>query len=444
MIPRIRPFFHKSYFNAITQFDWNIEREDYYKIVLNKIKRYYPKSKSLDFINYGRNSLFLILKILNIKKNDELLIPCFTCSTILDAIISNEIKPVLYEVNFDFTIDIAQLQNKITQRTKAIIVTHYWGIPSNIIEIKEITDSYGIYLIEDCAHSFCFKNNHITLGSIGDLSFTSFSNDKPLSLGNGSVLINNNNELSKNYYDLIAKIPLNEVENEKCSFLSLLFFYLMTDRAHYNQFIGGEDFYYYFITHKSKTDLIFNQMDKQDIEVKDFFRYAPNLNDKKSLCIIKRLINFGKKKYYKQFSKPMPKLMNSFSLNFLETAIDHIDELNSIRMNNGFIYNNYLLKNELFYNPNEYQKAPFLRYSIICKQSGLTRQVVERLNSKGYECGNFNWSMPLNRVLNISGKYQNSEFIAKNIINLPCYPGINQKDILKICDILNNFNSEQY
>jgi len=161
MIPRIRPFFHKSYFNAISQFDWNREREENHKIVSNKIKRYYPNAKTLDFVDYGRNSLFIILKILNIKKNDELLVPCFTCSTILDPIISNEIKPVLYDVNFDFTIDITLLKNKITPKTKAIIITHYFGIPSNIMEIKEITDSYGIYIIEDCAHTLCFKNNQI-------------------------------------------------------------------------------------------------------------------------------------------------------------------------------------------------------------------------------------------------------------------------------------------
>jgi len=444
MLPRVRPFFNNNFFKVIKQFDFNLERNEFYKNVSNNIIKYYPRAKSLDYTDYGRNSLFLILKILNIKKNDEILIPAFTCSVILDAILGNEIKPILYDINFDFTIDRAQLQNKITQNTKAILITHYWGIPSNIMEIREIADAYGIYLIEDCAHSFGFKYNNIPLGSIGDLSFTSMGNDKPISLGNGSILVNNNDDLSKNFFDIVTNIPLNDIENEKCSFLSLLFFYLMTDRNHYTEFIGVEDFYNFFIAHKSKRDLIFQQIDDQEMDVNDFFKFVPHIENKKPffkhLRIIKDVIYSYKRKSDPQFSKPIPKLMNSFSLNILEVAVNHIDELNSIRTNNGLIYTNSLQKNELFYSPLNPKNVPFLRYSIICKKPKVTPQIVKRLNSNGYECSNFNWGVPLNKLLKSKESYKNSEYLSKNIINLPCYPNINREDILKICDILNNFN----
>jgi len=440
MIPRIRPFFHKNYFTEINRFDSSIVRDVYKKNALNKIRKHYPEARFVDFFNYGRNSLTLALKILNLKKNDELLIPCFTCSTILESLKENDIFPVLYDVNFDFTIDINQLQKKITPNTKAILVTHYFGIPSNLTEVKELADLFSLFLIEDCAHTFCDRYQNSSIGSIGDLSFTSMGNDKPLSLGNGSVLFCNNSEFSSNYSDLIPRLPLNETDAEKCSFLSLLFFHIATEKRYYNQFIGVDAFSDYFINHRSESDMIFRYIENHDYIIEDFFKLTPKIKTGKFSGIVKKTCAlFGKNFGIDRTIKPSPKLMNSFSLNLLTNVMDYIDDINFVRKNNGKTYNKYLNDNRVLYNPNLNQELPFLRYSVICKKPALTQKIVEELNVKGYECGNFNWSMSLKKLLNVSGEYPNSEFISKNIINLPCHPYVEETDILEICSILNKY-----
>ncbi len=134
----------------------------------------------------------------------------------------------------------------------------------------------------------------------------------------------------------------------------------------------------------------------------------------------------------------LPKRMNIFSLNTLNAATEHIEDINTSRKNIGRLYSEKLEENNNVIIPTKRNDIPFLRYSIIFGDPKGTKSMVKKLNLSGYECGNFNWGAPLNRVLNIPDKFENSEYIAKNIINLPCHFSMDESDVFKICEIIRN------
>lgn len=437
MIPRVRPFFHERYIESVNKFESNTGREQYLHTISQKLESYYPNAEAFEFFDYGRSSLSVGLSILDFQENDEILVPCFTCSTVLEPIISKKLKPVLYDIEFDFSIDIDRLIRKLTSKTRAIIITHFFGIPSNIIEIKAFADSQGISLIEDCAHSIGSKIDNIVLGNIGDFSFTSLGNDKPLSIGNGSFLILNNKKYLNKFYEVVREIPLNEVNHEKCSFLSLLYFYINTERSIYNHFIGVYDYYHYFIMHKSQVDSIYQELKKED---RDLSEFAQNLSDFRShssvsLPFLKIMNYFIQNKSKIEITSP--KRMNCFSMNILNAAINHIKEVNLFRKKIGMCYTENLFNNNDIIAPIKQNEVPFLRYSIINKNYTKTAKILKKLKSNGYECGNFNWEVPLNKIMGINKKFENSEFMAKNIINLPCHFSVDESDVFKICEIIN-------
>jgi len=436
MLSRVRPFLNKSYIDAVNKFDLSSNRVKQQQEISKKLENYYPDAKAFEFFNYGRSSLSTGFTILGFRENDEILVPCFTCSTVLEPILSHKLQPVLYDIEFDFSIRTDQLKHKITDKTKAIIITHYFGIPTNVQEIKDFAESRGLFLIEDCAHSIGSKFNGVVPGGIGDFSFTSFGNDKPLSIATGSCLILNNKEFLNKFYEIIPKIRLNEIHNEKCSFLSLLFFHLKTERSLYNHYIGVYDFYEYFLPQKSKVDLIYQKLHTENIETIQLF---DDITDFQKQNTFFSFLNKAQKYFSYNHSESgiyAPKRMDCFSLNILSTALNYIDELNTFRRTIGSFYTEDLSDNSEIIVPCLHEDIPFLRYSIICKKPEMTPPLVKELNLKGYECNNYNWPEPLNKILKIPEKFENSEFISKNIINLPCRFDMNEDDTHKITDVI--------
>jgi len=97
-----------------------------------------------------------------------------------------------------YCMDPASLEANITKNTKAVIVTHLWGLPARIDEIRAICRKHGLFLIEDCAHAVGtrWKGRHVgTFGNIGMFSFQEF---KQLSTGDGAMNLVNDEKLAWN------------------------------------------------------------------------------------------------------------------------------------------------------------------------------------------------------------------------------------------------------
>jgi dTDP-4-amino-4,6-dideoxygalactose transaminase len=177
------------------------------------------ENKKHFYTNTGRASLYILLKALNIPKGDEVVIQSFTCIALVIPLLWLNIKPVYTDINlqtFNMTLDL--LKKRITEKTRAVIVQHTFGIPTEIEKIKEYIDKLNedrekenkIYLIEDCAHCLNIKYKDKYLGSFGDASFFSFGQDKVVSTTQGGCLIINKKEIKSRVvgeYEKLSDMP---------------------------------------------------------------------------------------------------------------------------------------------------------------------------------------------------------------------------------------------
>lgn len=143
-------------------------------------------------LSNGTSALFLALKILGINsKSDEIIVPNYVCSAVLNAIFMNNAKPIVVDVDkVDFNITYQDIKEKINIHTKAIIIPHTFGVPADVVSINEL----GIPIIEDCAQALGSKINNSHVGSFGDIAILSFYATKLITTGQGGMIISKNME----------------------------------------------------------------------------------------------------------------------------------------------------------------------------------------------------------------------------------------------------------
>lgn len=151
----------------------------------------------------GTTALHLALLSLGIQKKDEVIIPSYVCQSLLNAINYTKAKPILADIqdNFiekGFNISYETIKPLITEKTKAIILPHLFGIPADIEKIK----SLNIPIIEDCAQSLGAEYNGKKVGSIGDIGVFSFYATKVISTGQGGMITTNSKKIFEKIKDL--------------------------------------------------------------------------------------------------------------------------------------------------------------------------------------------------------------------------------------------------
>lgn len=147
----------------------------------------------------GLDSLMLILKALNIGTGDQVIIPSNTYIATALAVTYAGAIPIFVEPDIrTFNINPTKIENKITVKTKAIIVVHLYGQPCDMAYIMEIAKKYNLYVIEDCAQAHGATYNEQIIGSFGDAAGFSFYPGKNLgALGDAGAVITNNKELAE-------------------------------------------------------------------------------------------------------------------------------------------------------------------------------------------------------------------------------------------------------
>ncbi len=149
----------------------------------------------------GTDALTISLKILNLPKNSEVIIPAMTyCSTAF-SVINAGLKPVLVDIdNLSPTISINDIKKKITSRTKVIMPVHLYGSVVDLNKIKKLIRNRKIFLIDDCsqAHGALYKKKRV--GSLADISCFSLYPGKNLGAYGDAGIITTNN---LNFYNKI-------------------------------------------------------------------------------------------------------------------------------------------------------------------------------------------------------------------------------------------------
>lgn len=129
----------------------------------------------------GTDSLFLILKALGIGPGDEVITPAFSCIPSAECITHAGATVVFADVDDQYyTLDPADVERKITSKTKAIIAVHLYGQAAPVIQLKALCDNHKILLVEDCAQAHLSKESGNTVGTTGMASAFSFYPTKNL------------------------------------------------------------------------------------------------------------------------------------------------------------------------------------------------------------------------------------------------------------------------
>lgn len=148
----------------------------------------------------GLDALWIAFRLLHIGPGDEVLVQGNTYIASVMGITINGATPVFVEPDGHFGMDPAQIEAHITPRTRAVLVTHLYGMASRMEEIVKICQKYGLRLVEDCAQSHGAKFNGQMTGTFGDVGCFSFYPSKNLgAFGDGGAVIVHDAQLADDF-----------------------------------------------------------------------------------------------------------------------------------------------------------------------------------------------------------------------------------------------------
>lgn len=144
-------------------------------------------------------ALHLAMKVIGISKNDEVICPSLTFVATVNSIRYLDAIPVFVDIKSyeDLTIDSDDIESKISDKTKAIVVMHYGGFSCDMEKIMFIAKKHNLKVIEDACHGPLSEYKGKKLGTIGDIGCFSFFSNKNISTGEGGMIVTNNHE----YYE---------------------------------------------------------------------------------------------------------------------------------------------------------------------------------------------------------------------------------------------------
>lgn len=186
----------RAAFERVYNASWYIEgKEDE---SFEKAFAEYCSSKYCVGVGNGLDALMLALKALGVGSGDEVIVPSNTYIATALAVTYVGAAPVFVEPDINtYTIDPAKIEEKITNKTKAIMPVHLYGQACDMDPIMEIAKKYELYIVEDCAqaHGATYKGRII--GSFGDAAGFSFYPGKNLgALGDAGATVTNNKEIA--------------------------------------------------------------------------------------------------------------------------------------------------------------------------------------------------------------------------------------------------------
>jgi perosamine synthetase len=194
--PSISPL-EVSLVGDAVQNGWNAHNSDYLQIFESEFAELVG-SKYAMATSSCTGALHLSLLALGIGPGDEVIVPGVTWVATASAVMYVGAKPVFADIDLTtWTIDLMDIERKISKATKAIIPVHLYGYAANMPEILKLANSYGIKIIEDAAPAIGTLIENKSAGTFGDFGCYSFQGAKLLVTGEGGMLVTDNEELFK-------------------------------------------------------------------------------------------------------------------------------------------------------------------------------------------------------------------------------------------------------
>ena len=146
--------------------------------------------------------LHLALLALGIGKGDEVIVPAFTWVATANVVEMVGAKPIFCDISIDYNIDVREIERLITERTKAIIPVHLFGLSADLDPILKLAKKYKLKVIEDaaCALGTRYKGKHV--GTFGDMGVFSMHPAKAITTGEGGMIVTKD----KGLYEMMFKL----------------------------------------------------------------------------------------------------------------------------------------------------------------------------------------------------------------------------------------------
>lgn len=370
-------------------------------LVEEKFKRYFE----FDFfytVDSGRTAIQIILEAFAFPKGAEILVQAYTCVVVTNAIIWAGYKPVFVDINDDYNLDVDKIKNKISKKTKAIIIQHTFGKSADLDAILKIAKENNLKTIEDCAHSLGGKYQEKLLGEFADASMFSFGSDKIIScVRGGAILVNFDAELAKKIKEKQENLSYPKKIKTIQYLLNFLFFPI------------GK------MTYKIKIGKIF-------------------LAAVKKFNITGRII-FEKEKRGERLKVYPAKLANSLA-HILLKQIDYINDFNLHRKKIAKFYFENIKNKEIL--PIFDEDCLFLRFPL---QVSNPEFILKKARENGIILGDWYNSVIAPKDIDISktayekNSCPKAEKMASKTINLPTDKNIKLDDAQKIVNFINNY-----
>lgn len=210
---------------------WLTNMGKYHEELKKKLREYLSVGSIELFVN-GHSALELLLQALDL--HGEVITTPFSFASTTHAIVRNGLTPVFCDINTeDYTLDVSQLEDLITEKTTAIVPVHVYGNICDVEKIQEIADRHHLRVIYDAAHTFGERYKGEGVGSFGDASMFSFHATKVFNTIEGGAVTTGkeNKELMAKLYELknfgilgqeeVASVGANGKMNEFCAAMGL-------------------------------------------------------------------------------------------------------------------------------------------------------------------------------------------------------------------------------
>ena len=200
MIPVNTPLLNgneKKYLNECIDSGWISSEGPFVKQFEESFSNYIGRKHGVAVSN-GSAALDVAVRALNLEKGSEVIVPTFTIISPVQSIVNEGLIPVLVDSDpITWNMDVHQIESKITNKTKAILVVHIYGLPVDMNPVLKLAKKYDLKIIEDAAEMHGQTYNNKKCGSFGDISIFSFYPNKHITTGEGGMVLTDSNELAE-------------------------------------------------------------------------------------------------------------------------------------------------------------------------------------------------------------------------------------------------------
>ena len=373
---------------------------------LEKLKLYL-NSDNLILCSQGRVAAYNIFKLLINSNHKEIIISPYTLPEVVNAIVYAGGNPIYVDIDINTGLpDHQKVNDLINDKTACIVITHLYSNNHDILKFKEEFNN-KIKIVEDAAINFGAKiDNQKYLGTLFDYGFFSFGVMKNLcTFHGGAIFCKNKSELN----EIRSGLKKNKKYPEKYALKLIMFCMLI--------------------------DILYNK-----IIFHNFTFYLLKLFNKLNIKYFEKIIYPG---VYPKLIEHKPDSYNyNFCKRFIEAGKINIDLLESRkdqRVKNVKYYEKYINKKLLINNFKDHSNNSFLEYPILLKQN-TNKFVSKMLLEDGYDIRH-TWyinSVKFRQFKFKISQFQNCDLLNDYILTLPTNINFKEKDIINICNTINN------